>query len=55
VLSGSRWLFSELFEVGSAIDILAVSDAEDQHEHAVVFDLADKPVVSHAVFPEFSE
>ena len=35
-----------------AIDFLAMSDAEDQHDQAVVFDLADKPVITHAVFPE---
>jgi hypothetical protein len=34
-----------------AIDFLAMSDAEDQHDQAVVFDLADKPVITHAVFP----
>ena len=47
----SHWLF----EVDSAIDVFAVSDAEDQHEYAVVFDLADEPVVADAVFPEFAE
>jgi hypothetical protein len=35
-----------------AIDFLAMSDAEDQHDQAVVFDLRDKPVITHAVFPE---
>jgi hypothetical protein len=35
-----------------AIDFLAMSDAEDQHDQAVVFDLADKPVITNAVFPE---
>jgi hypothetical protein len=29
-----------------------MSNAEDQHEQAVAFDLADEPVVTHAVFPE---
>jgi hypothetical protein len=29
-----------------------MSDAEEQHDQAVVFDLADKPVITHAVFPE---
>ena len=28
-------------------------NAEDQDEQAVVFDLADKPVVTHAVLPKF--
>jgi hypothetical protein len=35
-----------------AIDFLAMSDAEDEHDQAGVFDLADKPVITHAVFPE---
>ena len=35
-----------------AIDFLAVSDAEDQHQQTVIFDLADEPVITHAVFPE---
>ena len=30
-------------------------DAEDQHDQAVVFDLRDEPVVTHAVFPKLSE
>jgi hypothetical protein len=29
-----------------------LSDAEDQHDQAVVFDLAAKPVITYAVFPE---
>jgi hypothetical protein len=39
----------------SAIDFLAVPDAEDQHNQAVVFDLRDEPVITHAVFPELSK
>ena len=30
-------------------------NAENQDEQAVVLDLADKPVVADAVFPEFPE
>ena len=41
--------------IPSAIDFLAVSDAEDQHQQAVIFDLADEPVIAHTVFPELSE
>jgi hypothetical protein len=32
-----------------------MSDAEDQHDQAVVVDLADQPVIIHAVFPELSK
>jgi hypothetical protein len=32
-----------------------VSDAEDQHNQTVIFDLADEPVITHAVFPELSK
>jgi len=32
-----------------------VADAENQNEEPVVFDLADEPVISHAVFPELTE
>ena len=35
-----------------AIDFFAMSDAKDQHDQAVVVDLADDPVITHAVFPE---
>jgi hypothetical protein len=38
-----------------AIDFLAMPDAEDQHDQAVVFDLRDEPVITHAVFPELPE
>src|SRR5580692_2890365 len=38
-----------------AIDFLAMSDAEDQHDQAVVFDLADEPVITNAIFPELSQ
>jgi len=32
-----------------------VADAKNQNEQAIVFDLADEPVISHAVFPELTE
>jgi len=32
-----------------------VADAENQNEEPVVLDLADEPVISHAVFPELAE
>ena len=32
-----------------------MSDAKNQNEEPVVFDLADEPVISHAVFPELAE
>jgi hypothetical protein len=32
-----------------------MSDAEDEHNQAVIFDLANQPVISNPVFPEFSE
>jgi hypothetical protein len=35
-----------------AIDFLGMSEAEDEHDQAEVFALADKPVITHAVFPE---
>jgi hypothetical protein len=34
-----------------AIDFPAVSDAEDQYDQPVIFDLADEPVVTHAISP----
>jgi len=34
------------------IDFSAVPNTEDQHDQAVVLDLADKPVVTHTVFPK---
>jgi len=37
------------------IDFSAVADAEDQHDQAVILDFADKPVITGAVFPEFSQ
>ena len=41
------------FLIGAlAIDFLAMSDAKDQHDQAVVVDLTDQPVIAHAVFPE---
>ena len=38
-----------------AIDFLAMSDAEGQYDQAVVFDLADESVITHAIFPELPE
>jgi hypothetical protein len=38
-----------------AIDFLAMSNAQDQNHQAIVFDLADKPVITHAIFPELSK
>jgi len=32
-----------------------MADAKDQHDQAVVFDLADEPVVADTVFPELSK
>jgi hypothetical protein len=37
------------------MDFPAVSDAQDRHDQAVIFDPADEPVVSHAVPPELRE
>ena len=39
----------------SAVDLLAVSNAKDEHDQAVVLDLADEPVISHTVFPKLPE
>jgi len=39
----------------SAIDFLAVAHAENEHDEAIIFDLADKPVIAHTVFPELPE
>jgi len=35
-----------------AIDFFAISDAKDQNYQTIVFDLADEPVVAHAIFPK---
>jgi len=32
-----------------------MADAKDQNDQAVVFDLADKPVIAYTVFPELSK
>jgi len=37
----------------SAINLLAVPNPENEHDETVVFNFADKPEISHAVFPEF--
>jgi hypothetical protein len=39
--------------IPSAIDFLAVSDAEDQHNQTVIFGL--EPAIINAVFPELSK
>jgi len=39
----------------STINLLAVSNAQDEHNEAFVFNFADKPEIAHAVFPEFSK
>jgi hypothetical protein len=38
-----------------AIDFLAMADAKDKNDQAVVFDLADEPVIAYTVFPELSK
>jgi len=35
-----------------AINFPAVPNTEEQHDEVVVPDLADEPVVTHAVFPK---
>jgi hypothetical protein len=37
-----------------AVDFPAVADAENQHQQAVVFNLHNEPVITHAVFPELT-
>jgi hypothetical protein len=32
-----------------------MSNAEDQNHQAIVFDLADEPVIAYAIFPELSK
>jgi len=39
----------------SAVDFFAVSHAEDEDNQAVVLDLADEPIITHAVLPKFAE
>jgi hypothetical protein len=38
-----------------AIEVLAMADAKDKNDQAVVFDLADEPVIAYTVFPELSK
>jgi hypothetical protein len=38
-----------------AIDFLAMADAQDKNDQAVVFDLANEPVIAYTVFPELSK
>src|SRR5258707_15794735 len=35
-----------------AIDFIAMADAKDKNDQAVVFDLPDEPVIAYTVFPE---
>jgi hypothetical protein len=32
-----------------------MADAKDQNDQAVVFDLADEPVIAYTLFPELSK
>jgi hypothetical protein len=36
-----------------AINILAMPNLDDKDYEALVFDFANKPVIPHAIFPEF--
>jgi hypothetical protein len=38
-----------------AVDIFAMSDAENQDDQSVVFDFADKAVIADPVFPELPQ
>jgi hypothetical protein len=38
----------------SAIDFLAVPHTKNQNDQAVILDLADEPVITHAVLPELT-
>lgn len=38
----------------SAVNLLAMAHAENQHHQAFVFDFADEPVIAHTVFPELA-
>ena len=35
----------------SAVDLAAVSDLQHQHNHFIVLDVADQPVVTHPIAP----
>ena len=39
----------------SAINFLAMPDAENQHDETVVFNFADQPVFANPVSPQLSE
>src|SRR5260370_1052920 len=41
--------------VRAAGDFPAGADAQNQNQKSIVLDFADKTVISHAVFPKFSE
>ena len=34
------------------MDFFAMPNAEDQNHQAIIFDLADEPVIAYAIFPE---
>jgi hypothetical protein len=48
-------LFVQMVTGCSAVNFLSVSHAQHQHQQAVVFYLADQPVVAHAVSPQLPE
>src|SRR5215471_5009133 len=50
----SRMLGFSSFAPALAVDFLLMSDTQDQHEQAVIFNLRDEAIVTHAVFPELS-
>ena len=38
-----------------AVDFPAVTDTENQDKQPIILNLADEPVIAHAVFPELPE
>jgi hypothetical protein len=44
--------FSSRVSMAISGKALAISDAKDQNYQTIAFDLADEPVVAHAIFPE---
>src|SRR6266852_2712080 len=42
-------------DVELSVDFPAVANAENKNHQSIVFDLADEPVITHAVFPELAE
>jgi hypothetical protein len=51
----SGWITRTVSGNALAIDFFAISDAEDQNHESIIFDLADEPVIAHAIFPELSK